>query len=403
MSLNPRSTASNSSRVGKRPAISPIKKHKNTLKKLLPSQAKYMQNLKQKSSLSPSPNITPSKNAEEQKLVVESYNVELDFQLSQKEDIIIAINTVLENQWSESTLLHNRFHSNEVIKNSNTSDELLFLLRGISMALKAETIKYRRAYLSHGLITINQLYSIYEHQGNTFVDRNLEMRIREGKVRKFIITNASPIILRSPQKFQKGKVTYGFENAEVVVKTESYFQLVDRDIKNLEKSLSEITNTQEKSFKQLQTESLKKFSQFIRSNHTALFINSNEELSNKALSSLVSLGYITLTSNHLNEIESHQYSISYPNCGTFLKLINAGRSWLVKTLSKSSYKEILEEHLFNKWEGTNNVQDTSKMTNFKKPFYGYDLYWILADALGAGVIEVFNTPVGRGWKLTGKL
>ena len=40
------------------------------------------------------------------------------------------------------------------------------------------------------------------------------------------------------------------------------------------------------------------------------------------------------------------------------------------------------------------------MNNFRSPFYGYDLNWVLADALGAGVVEVFNTPVGRGWRLT---
>ena len=106
----------------------------------------------------------------------------------------------------------------------------------------------------------------------------------------------------------------------------------------------------------------------------------------------------------MNEIESHQYSISYPNCGTYLKLINAGRSWLVKSLNKCKYKELLEEHLFNRWEGLNtSFNGTSKMNNFRSPFYGYDLFWILADALGAGVIEVFNTPVGRGWRLTGKV
>lgn len=381
MPLNIRSTAANSSRVNKRPLVSPITKHRKQLKKLLPSQMKYQQDLKKKKKASDS----------DDKLDILDYNVQLDFQLSESEDIMVAIDTILDNQWSEATMLHNRFHTNEAITNSLCHDDLLFLLRGMSMEAKADVLKYRRAYLSDGLVTLNQLYSIYENQGNTFVDRSVEIKSRQGLLRKFIITNASPIILRSPQKFQSGKITYGFENAEVVVKTETYLALIKKDIGQIKDN-------------ELQKAALQKFFEFISENHTSLFIAPSDKISGKELSLLVSLGYITLTSNHLNEIESHQYSISYPNCGSFLKLVNAGRSWLVKTMMKTKHHQLLEEDMFNKWEGISSTsQDISKLNNFRKPFYGYDLYWILADALGAGVVEVFNTPVGRGWQLTGKL
>ena len=41
-----------------------------------------------------------------------------------------------------------------------------------------------------------------------------------------MISNAAPIILRSVNKFQLGKVTYGFENVELVVKSDSYFLVI---------------------------------------------------------------------------------------------------------------------------------------------------------------------------------
>lgn len=405
MGSNLKYSAANSSRITKRTInTSPVKQAQKDLKKYLPSQTKYLQNLKNKKALSPSPKISEGKQ-DDVPLTVQDYNVQLDYQLSKKDDILVAVDTILDNQWSESTTLHSRFHTRQEVQNSHNNEDLLFLLPGLSMKVKADIIKYRTNQLPHGLITINQLYSVYEHQGNTFVDRNLEMRIREGRLRKFVITNASPIILRSPQKFQHGKVTYGYENVEVIVKSENYLNSIQSQINRLEKEMNvQDILVGDKSNKASLCECLKKFLKFVIDHPIALFINNNQGLDNQELSKLVALGYITLTSNHLNEIESHQYSISYPNCGTYLKLINAGRSWLVKSLSKCKYKELLEEHLFNRWEGLNtSFNGSSKMNNFRSPFYGYDLFWILADALGAGVIEVFNTPVGRGWRLTGKV
>lgn len=231
----------------------------------------------------------------------------------------------------------------------------------------------------------------------------MEKKIRQGQLRKFVITNASPVILRSLQKYQNGKITYGFENVEIICKTQDYNQAIENDRTKLMKELQKSTlSTSEKQKKQLQLSSLDKFYQFINENPTKLFININENLNFENLSELLTLGYITMTSNHLQEIESHQYSISYPGCGSFLKLVNNGRVWLVKNLSKAKNNQMLESKLFDIWEGFN-PQGQSKMNNFRSPFYGYDLNWILADALGAGIVDVFNTPVGRGWKLTGKV
>ncbi|CUM64022.1 uncharacterized protein PRCAT00001610001 [Priceomyces carsonii] len=398
MPSNLRYSAASSSTIHKRPSLSPIKKAQRDLKRSLPSQTKYLQNLKKRNNKK---SQLPSKTSNgEGKLSVTDYDVEFDYQLSKNEDLEVAIDTIVDNQWSESTSLHSRYHTKDEIRSANSMEELVFLLKGLSMIKKAEIMKFR-SQIPEGLVTINQLYAIYERQGNTFVDRNLEVKIRQGKMKKFIITNAAPVILRSFHS--QGRITYGHENVEVVVKSEVYLDSIDKIIAYLERQeKEELLSTAEKHKFIMQRLGLKNFKNFLIENPLELFINKSNAISSQELSSLVSLGYVTLTSNHLNEIEAHQYAISYPNCGTFLKLVNAGRSWLVKTLTKSKYSENLEDQIFSKWEGTTGSGD-NKLNNFKKPFYGYDLNWILADALGAGIIEVFNTPVGRGWRLTGKV
>ena len=144
---------------------------------------------------------------------------------------------------------------------------------------------------------------------------------------------------------------------------------------------------------------------YLKEHPTALYISysaDNGGFTAEEITYLINSGFVTLASNHLIEIETNVYSISYPGCGAYLKLVNSGRSWLVKVLGKNKHKELLEDQIISKWEGVNATGE-SKMNNFRSPFYGYDLNWVLADALGAGVVEVFNTPVGRGWRLTGKI
>ena len=384
-----RYTAAKTSRIKKKPLIPSVKKMQQDLKKILPARAQYLKNLNQKSE------SKPTKSPE--KLVVTDYNVELDYQLGKNDDIVTAVDTILQNQWSESTKLHSRYEVEP-----GTMEQMVFLLKGLSSKSKADIMKFRKN-LSLELITVAQLYSIFQHQGNTFVDKNLEIKIRQGKLRKFIITNASPVILRSLQKYQSGKITYGFENVEIISKTEDYYRLITKQITTVEQGLqSSDLSVHETEKKRLQLSSLTKFYEFVLQNPTSLFIDTSGSMSHQELSELLTFGFVTLTSNHLQEIECHQYSISYPGCGSFLKLINAGRVWLVKYLTKAKYNEVLEDKMFDHWEGLT-IQGTNKMNNFRAPFYGYDLNWLLADSLGAGIIDVFNTPVGRGWRLTGKV
>lgn len=316
-------------------------------------------------------------------------NVSMDFRLRDTDSVRIGVNSVLSSQWAECTIYHERYYTRNVKESSRNQSDLLFLLRGISMEAKAEIIKYRAQQLPRGgMVTINQLYSLFDFRGNTYVDQSLELCVRGGQLRKFVITNALPVILRNVTKLSKSilsrKVTYGYENTEVVARVGDYLQQIDSD-------MSEFSRLSH--FKDY--DALNKFKNFVQ-DHPGSNAVTNENFSSGELKSLVETGYLTLTSNHHNEIDVHQYSIAFPRCGTFLKMINSGRVWLVQTLSRASFREMLENAIFEKWEG-------KRLNNFRRPFYGYDLLWILADAKGAGVVEVFSTPVGKAWRLTGKL
>lgn len=317
----------------------------------------------------------------QEKLEVLDHNIELDYGLRGSGGLVEATDRIIANQWAEQTVFHSRYYSREAKETAQSSqNDLLFLLRGLSMEIKADIIKYRNNQLPYGgMVTVSQLYSMFDHRGNTFVDRSLELCVRDGSLMKFVISNALPVILRSGKGGGDHKVTYGYENAEVVVKKEHYLALID-------KKMAEDGGN---------AGALAKFKHYVITHPEALLVTS-EDFTTGEITKLVKLGFLTLTSNHHNEIDIHDYALAYPKCGTFLKIINAGRSWLVKTLSKMTYKEMLEETMYEKWEG-------KIMANFRRPFYGYELAWILADARGSGVVEPFNTPVGRGWRLTGKL
>lgn len=330
------------------------------------------------------------KKPNKERLEALQHNVSMDFHLYDGDSVYEGVTTVLNNQWAELTRFHERFFSRDAKESCEKASDLMFLLRGISMEAKAEILKYRAQQLPRGgVVTVNQLYSLFESRGNTFVDQSLEMCVRTGKLRKFVITNALPVILRAGIKSSASilsqKVTYGYENTDVVACTQDYLSKIEADCIDLAGDPNRAEST----------ETLQKFKIFVEDNLSAHFVT-NESFSEDELKILVEAGYLTLSSNHHNEIDVHQYSISFPGCGTFLKMINSGRVWLVQTLSKAAFNEMLQDALFDKWEG-------KKLNNFRRPFYGYDLLWLLAEAKGAGVVEAFKTPVGKAWRLTGKL
>ncbi|EPE32635.1 hypothetical protein GLAREA_07769 [Glarea lozoyensis ATCC 20868] len=107
-----------------------------------------------------------------------------------------------------------------------------------------------------------------------------------------------------------------------------------------------------------------------------------------------------------------EYSLSLPTTGPFLKLLANARAHFMSLLSKSKYREAPESLLLQRWDGGVAADDEASAarrsrgefagilpgkTRKWKLFYGVSFDWILAECVGAGLVEVFNTgSVGRG-------
>lgn len=110
-----------------------------------------------------------------------------------------------------------------------------------------------------------------------------------------------------------------------------------------------------------------------------------------------------------------EVSLAVPGQGAYLKLVSAALSQLAGVLSKTVFKEMPENLLRERWDG--GVANDSKQhagkrerrefvgvlpgrTKKWKDFYGMAFDWVLHEAVGAGLVEVFVTgSVGRGVRL----
>ena len=115
-------------------------------------------------------------------------------------------------------------------------------------------------------------------------------------------------------------------------------------------------------------------------------------------------------------IESDRaFQISLPNTGPYLRLLTAARSHLISLLQKSRYKEMPLYMLNERWDGGIATDDAAaKAKKYRgeftgvlpartrkwKQFYGLRFEWVLAECLGAGLLELFETgSVGRAARL----
>lgn len=375
--------APSSSKVSK----SPIKRLSKDLKPIFSKRPPVLKSL-----------LTASQNASS--LVIIGHDAKLECDQCFNPDILHVIEGVVVNRWAELSRLHDRYHALETKLSSPMSD-LVFLLSGLNMNAKADAVRFRTSQMPSCLVTLSILYAIYRNQGHTFVDRMIEKRVSEGVLRRFVIFNASPVIPRNQSVFLKSSISYGAESVEVVCKQHEYLEVIDKHIQvaTLKKKSASLS---EERTAAIQCDALAQLRAFICENPNAIYLKTEGQFLSEHLSQLVTLGFTTLSSNHLNEIEAHQYAISSPGCGSYLRLVNACRAWLVAQLNKLPHHECLEGPLHSRWAGEK-ADGSSKMNCFRKPYFGYDLVWILADALGAGVVEVFKTPQGNAWRLTGKV
>ncbi|KAL2154931.1 hypothetical protein VTH82DRAFT_3607 [Thermothelomyces myriococcoides] len=111
-----------------------------------------------------------------------------------------------------------------------------------------------------------------------------------------------------------------------------------------------------------------------------------------------------------------EFSVAVPGSGVFLKLASAALEHLADLLRRSPYREMSESDLREKWDG-GVVGDGDSIAQAKKArgefagvmpgrtkkwkeFHGLAFDWVLREAVGAGMVEVFETQtVGRGVRL----
>lgn len=109
------------------------------------------------------------------------------------------------------------------------------------------------------------------------------------------------------------------------------------------------------------------------------------------------------------------FSIAVPGCGVYLKLISAALEHMADLLRRTQYRELPESDLREKWDGGIAGESEAALakkargeftgvmpgrTKKWKTFHGLAFDWVLREAVGAGVVEVFETgSVGRGVRL----
>ncbi len=113
--------------------------------------------------------------------------------------------------------------------------------------------------------------------------------------------------------------------------------------------------------------------------------------------------------------EGEQLTLSLPSIGQYLKLLTSARSHMLSLIMKSKYREMPLYLLRERWDGGIAADDpATKAKKYRreftgvlpsrtrkwKQFKGLRFDWILAECLGAGLVELFETgSVGRAVRL----
>ncbi|KAI1760356.1 serine-threonine protein kinase 19-domain-containing protein [Hypoxylon sp. FL1150] len=111
-------------------------------------------------------------------------------------------------------------------------------------------------------------------------------------------------------------------------------------------------------------------------------------------------------------VDGMEMKLAVPGNGTFLKLLSSALEHLVSLLGKSRYREAPETVLRDRWDGgvaKEEARYAAKrsrgefagilpgQTRRWRQFYGLSFDWVLQEAVGSGLVEVFETrSVGRG-------
>lgn len=111
-----------------------------------------------------------------------------------------------------------------------------------------------------------------------------------------------------------------------------------------------------------------------------------------------------------------EFQLALPNMGPYLRLLFAARSHLISLIKKSSFQEAPLYLLRERWDGGISADDpAAKAKKYRgefvgvlpsktkkwRQFYGLSFEWVLAECLGAGLLELFETrSVGQAARIT---
>ena len=115
-------------------------------------------------------------------------------------------------------------------------------------------------------------------------------------------------------------------------------------------------------------------------------------------------------SSSLNKIQGQTMTFSLPSTGAYLKLLTTARAQLLALLRQLSprHKEVTWDLLREKWDGNTPTDVASRKkrergewtgvlpgkTRKWREFWGLKFECVVAEGVGAGVVEVFDTGVG---------
>jgi hypothetical protein len=103
---------------------------------------------------------------------------------------------------------------------------------------------------------------------------------------------------------------------------------------------------------------------------------------------------LTHSSSRLSE--ASDYRVSVPGHGRYLKLVEGAVEWMREALGRTKWGEGTESWLRERFEGGGLYGPRWK------EFWGVEWEWVVGEAVGVGVVEVFETgSVGRGIRALG--
>ncbi|KAG5981671.1 hypothetical protein E4U55_002707 [Claviceps digitariae] len=109
----------------------------------------------------------------------------------------------------------------------------------------------------------------------------------------------------------------------------------------------------------------------------------------------------TPTSHHQASNTALSFRIALPGHGRYLKLADAAVHWLTDALGRTRWGEGPEAWLRERFEARGAGPGAGQSPRWKD-FWGLEWEWLLGQAVGLGVVEVFETgSVGKGVRLLG--